>query len=324
MKKKLFMLISTLLVSTITVFAQLSEISCSDFETPEDQSTWTILNGSEVNQWVFNTAANGDGTSLYISNDPNSPTPPYEYYSRSYVVDGEVISLHANVWAYKDFKFPDCDEGFILSFDWRCFGENAPEQNDFMWVYIGYPENVAAGEFGGHRSLRRLTNPLNPNKPLRFNGQREWQHFETALPIDENDSIIYSGHSIRLYFFWHNDNMDEGSFPAAVDNVCVHTPCSYEPPVVDAINDSHAIGQGESLTLYPNPTTGIVTLQLTPETCTLAPEIQIFDIYGQLIQVMPVNGENPQIDLSSCSAGVYLVKLVNNGNVVGMQKVVRN
>ena len=321
MKKKLFMLISTLLVSTITVFAQLSEISCSDFETIEDQSTWTILNGSEPNQWVFGTATN-DGTALYISNSPDSPTPPNEYYSRSYVVDGEVISLHANVWAYKDFKLPDCDEGFILSFDWRCYGEDAQENLDFMRVFIGIPVDIEIGQWQSPSGLTRIKNPLTDN--FRFSRSDTWQHFETTLPVDENDSTIYSGHAIRLYFHWRNDNLDEGRLPAAIDNVCIHTPCSYEPPVVDAINDSHAIGQGESLTLYPNPTTGIVTLRLSPEACSQSPEIQIFDIYGQLIQVIPVNGENPQIDLSSCSSGVYMVKLVNNGNVIGMQKVVRN
>ena len=321
MKKKLYVLIFTLLISGITVFAQTYTISCSDFETIEDQNTWTILNGSQPNQWVFNTAAQGDGTSLYISDDPYAPIPPYEYVSRAYADEnGNPVSLHANVWAYKDFKFPDCDEGFTVSFDWRCYGEDFADPQDFMYVYIGYPEEVAAGAYGGHHSLRRLTNPLNPNKPLRFCGQREWQHFESPLPVNENDSIIYSGQVIRLYFFWHNDNADEGIFPAAVDNVCVKSLC----PLHDAISESPESSQSNGVTLYPNPTSGIVTLQLSPETRSQSSEIQIFDIYGQRIQVLPVNGENPQIDLSSCAAGIYMIKLVNNGNVIGVQKVVRN
>ena len=75
--------------------------------------------------------------------------------------------------------------------------------------------------------------------------------------------------------------------------------------------------------LYPNPTSGIVTLQLTPETCHLNPEIQIFDIYGKRLQVMSVNGEATQIDLSSYTPGVYLIKLVGDGRVIGVRKVVR-
>ena len=77
------------------------------------------------------------------------------------------------------------------------------------------------------------------------------------------------------------------------------------------------------LSLYPNPTTGIVTLQLTPGTCNLKPEIQLFDIYGQRLQIMPVRGETTQIDLSRYATGVYLIKLVNNGNVTAVRKVVK-
>ena len=75
--------------------------------------------------------------------------------------------------------------------------------------------------------------------------------------------------------------------------------------------------------IYPNPTTGTVTLELTPGTCNLKPEIQLFDIYGQRLQIMPVRGERTEIDLSRYATGVYLIKLVNNGNVTAVRKVVK-
>ena len=75
--------------------------------------------------------------------------------------------------------------------------------------------------------------------------------------------------------------------------------------------------------IYPNPTNGIVTLQLSPETCNLKPEIQIFDIYGQRLQVISVTGERTQIDLSRYATGVYLIKLVDNGRIIGVRKGVK-
>lgn len=75
--------------------------------------------------------------------------------------------------------------------------------------------------------------------------------------------------------------------------------------------------------LYPNPTSGTVTLQLTPETCPLYPEIQIFDIYGKRLQVMSVNGEMTQINLSQYAPGVYLIQMVGDGRVMGVRKVVK-
>jgi hypothetical protein len=77
------------------------------------------------------------------------------------------------------------------------------------------------------------------------------------------------------------------------------------------------------LTLYPNPTTGIVNIRLTPETCNLTPEIHVFDIYGRRLQVVPVTAETIQIDLSRYATGVYLVKLVNDGKVIAVKKVVK-
>ncbi|MBP5400135.1 MAG: T9SS type A sorting domain-containing protein [Bacteroidales bacterium] len=77
------------------------------------------------------------------------------------------------------------------------------------------------------------------------------------------------------------------------------------------------------LSLYPNPTNDIVTLKLTPEPCALNPEIQVLDIYGQRLQIMPVRGERTHIDLSHYATGVYLIKLVTNDNVTAVRKVVK-
>ena len=80
---------------------------------------------------------------------------------------------------------------------------------------------------------------------------------------------------------------------------------------------------GNNLTLYPNPTTGIVTVRLTTETCNLTPEIQVFDIYGRRLQALAVTGETTQIDLSQYSTGVYIVKLVKDGKIVAVRKLVK-
>ena len=75
--------------------------------------------------------------------------------------------------------------------------------------------------------------------------------------------------------------------------------------------------------LYPNPTTGIVTIELAPETCTLKPEIHLFDIYGRRLQIISVTDKTTQIDLSHYATGVYMLKVVNDGNVIAIGKVVK-
>ena len=79
--------------------------------------------------------------------------------------------------------------------------------------------------------------------------------------------------------------------------------------------------------LYPNPTTGIVTARLSPETCTLTSEIRVFDVYGRMLNFVETFHETSlqtiTIDLSQFATGIYLVKLVNNGTVVAVRKVVK-
>ena len=79
--------------------------------------------------------------------------------------------------------------------------------------------------------------------------------------------------------------------------------------------------------LYPNPTTGIVTVQLSPETCSLNLEIQVYDVYGKLLGAVGANNHSPlqgtQIDLSQYANGIYFMKLVSDGKVISVGKVVK-
>ena len=75
--------------------------------------------------------------------------------------------------------------------------------------------------------------------------------------------------------------------------------------------------------VYPNPTNSVVNVQLSTSTSILKPEIQLFDIYGQRLQVVIVTGEITQINLEHYATGVYLLKVVDGDNVVAIHKVVR-
>ena len=79
-----------------------------------------------------------------------------------------------------------------------------------------------------------------------------------------------------------------------------------------------------TFTVYPNPTNGIVNVELNPAFGSLASEIQLFDIYGRQLQVLTIKDERIQIDLTQYATGIYLVKLVQGDKVVAMKKVVKN
>lgn len=108
----------------------------------------------------------------------------------------------------------------------------------------------------------------------------------------------------------------------SVDNVRVSL-------VTDSVGIAeHGSGSG-TFSLYPNPADGIVTVQLSPETCTLIPEIQVFDVYGRMLQVIGMSDtrgvslQTAEIDMSAYPPGIYFVKLVDGGDIIGVRKVVR-
>ena len=102
--------------------------------------------------------------------------------------------------------------------------------------------------------------------------------------------------------------------------------------------DDHNLGA--SMTVYPNPTTGVVNVQCTMNNVQVETmEFQLFDAFGRLLRSTDgVETQNfaslqadalgsstqTQIDLSGFAPGVYFVKAVADGNVVAVRKVIRN
>jgi len=84
-----------------------------------------------------------------------------------------------------------------------------------------------------------------------------------------------------------------------------------------------------SMTVYPNPTNGIVNVQCTMNNVQVGTmEYHVFDAYGKLVDVVEMNthgssAQTAQIDLSGFAAGVYFVKAVADGNLVAVRKVVK-
>jgi hypothetical protein len=93
---------------------------------------------------------------------------------------------------------------------------------------------------------------------------------------------------------------------------------------------------GFDFKVYPNPTTGVVNVQCTMNNVQVGTiDFHVYDAYGKLVDVTDagVSGtqgvfdtplQTAQIDLSRYAPGVYFVKVVADGNVVAVRKVVKN
>lgn len=220
------------LTATHTVQVGDCNQDCSDFETASSRAEWTLINGSQSNQWVINTAVNNGGQySMYISNSPTSSVPAHSYNTSS----------ATNVWAYKEYEFPECDEDFILSFDWLSYGESCC---DYIQVFIGDQATVTAGSNTAPAGSTQLN-------ATNFNMQNSWQHVEYILPSAE-----YAGQLKTLYFLWHNDGSVGTTPPGAIDNVCLQACIPCDQPIVEVTPVSAVICQGESVEFTASATGG--------------------------------------------------------------------
>ena len=81
-----------------------------------------------------------------------------------------------------------------------------------------------------------------------------------------------------------------------------------------------------SMTVYPNPTTGILNIQIA-NLGTPISKFLLYDIYGKLVDKVWLQNsdstETAQIDLAELSNGIYFVKAVADGKVVAVRKVVK-
>ena len=74
------------------------------------------------------------------------------------------------------------------------------------------------------------------------------------------------------------------------------------------------------LTVFPNPTNGIVNISLGEDLGQA--EIEITSMSGQVVQVETIEStKNTSIDVSALKAGVYILKL-NADNRVGIKRLI--
>ena len=112
-----------------------------------------------------------------------------------------------------------------------------------------------------------------------------------------------------------------GSDCAWIDNIILP---GLGTPVTEDIYDpvgieSHSM-EAFSLTLYPNPTTGILKIQSTERSLN---KVQVFDLFGKLLMEQSLNDLSGSISLSHLASGVYVVKAFAENQTVVTRKVVK-
>ena len=85
-----------------------------------------------------------------------------------------------------------------------------------------------------------------------------------------------------------------------------------------SVNFAEAIdenGLAKLVELYPNPTNATIEIRLN-ETQLQVKECRVYDIYGKLMSIVPVNADNTQIDATDFAAGVYFIRMNSEMGVI--------
>ena len=92
------------------------------------------------------------------------------------------------------------------------------------------------------------------------------------------------------------------------------------------LTTSVGIGDHElnaSVTLYPNPANDFVNVQCTMYNVKMSADLHVFDVYGKLVQVVPMTGETTAVNVSTLADGVYFVRVRTEAGTVTKRFVVK-
>ncbi len=94
----------------------------------------------------------------------------------------------------------------------------------------------------------------------------------------------------------------------------------FKVTTVSIINELNQLNQN-SLTLYPNPTTGLINISGNPESGSL----EIFNIAGQKVKSETIqNSSDYQINMAKYTHGIYLIKYFTKSKVYHGQIVLKS
>ena len=135
----------------------------------------------------------------------------------------------------------------------------------------------------------------------------DWQQLATyAFPTDgfETETIGLPNPSAAYQIaFKGKSNNAEGVY---VDEVAVGTRSVVSVPETSSVT-----------ALYPNPTTGNVTV----ESNAIGADLTVYDVFGKKMMTSKVAAERTELDLSGLAAGVYMIRIADAAGITTIKVV---
>ncbi|MBR6441495.1 MAG: fibronectin type III domain-containing protein, partial [Bacteroidales bacterium] len=174
-----------------------------DFSDIIENARWSMVNGTQTNQWTTGTAGGTYPTgsaAMYISNDGGN-------------TNAYTNSVATNSYAYRTFQLSA--GSYDYSYSWRAYGERTQQGTDYDYLRVALiPASVplVAGSAGNWTATSIPTDYIALDGERSLDAQSEWQQVLGRFEVTE--AGLYN-----VVFFWHTDNNAGTQPPAAVDNI---------------------------------------------------------------------------------------------------------
>lgn len=157
-----------------------------------------------------------------------------------------------------------------------------------------------------HYNLYRAKDNGDFEKIVQFPYYGNWWHVTYFDSIDDFGQSCYSYKITQTYLNEDGTLCETSPFPNANDPTCDYV------EVCNAWNLAEETGK-EGILLYPNPTTGILTISMNDFHHT-----EVYDLMGRLMK----QSSESTFNLDKLPVGLYVVKITDKAGNIQTQKVI--
>ena len=148
--------------------------------------------------------------------------------------------------------------------------------------------------------------------------------------ICSGESVVLTASTSATSYTWNTGatTMSVSVSPTVTStytvNVSNGTACVASSTVMVTVNACVGINEAVAalISIYPNPTNGIVNISLTAE-LSKSSTLEIYDAIGKLVVKQNLVSEMNSINISNLNNGIYTFKVLNNSNLVKIGKLVK-
>jgi len=345
-------------LSSTTLTNQTSGFTASGSTTTS--GTGIITNLLSNTQYFFRIeASNSAGTSVgLIENFTTSVTPPpvaeYNFDATYNNVNGAMpFTASSNSTFANDRLNPSNSQAKSLRLTTTGVKATIPglpigasERSISLWYTIGSASNdnvvFVYGATGGENAYGVSFNGSNTwynfawttNTPItNSTSAGGWHHLVTTFDLSKTSKVYIDGvlkntvlqngwnTSVNNNEFWLGSLFAAGSstFNGAIDDLKIYNYALGQDDITslytnNTLSSPNFTQNNLKLSIYPNPATDVLNIELESE----LKSIEIYSLQGQKV----ITSSQKQINISSLSKGMYLVKVTNADNNSASQKLI--